>query len=244
MRYKLAVLDMAGTTVHDGDAVHTCLHDAMEYIAGVEMTREACNSVMGIPKPVAVATLLREAGAEADAPLVGRIIADFEARMLAYYRSDPAVREIDGAAETFKTLRQMGLKVALDTGFSRKIVDAVIDRLGWGAGGLIDVTIASDEVSAGRPAPYLIFHAMERTGVTDVAAVVKVGDTPSDLREGKHAGVGLVVGVTRGSHTADELRAHPHDALIDTVRDLPELLSRDESARSTNRPARFAMTSR
>ena len=53
---------------------------------------------------------------------------------------------------------------------------------------------------------------------------VKVGDTPSDLQEGTRAGCGMVVGVTSGSHTEEELKGHPHTALIGSVRDLPGLL--------------------
>jgi hypothetical protein len=34
----------------------------------------------------------------------------------------------------------------------------------------------------------------------------------------------MVLGVTSGSHTADQLRPHPHTALIDSIRDLPDVL--------------------
>jgi len=51
-----------------------------------------------------------------------------------------------------------------------------------------------------------------------------VGDTPSDLEEGVSAGCGMVVGVTGGSHTADQLRPHPHTHLISSITELPQLL--------------------
>ena len=39
--------------------------------------------------------------------------------------------------------------MALDTGFSRPIVDAILARLDWTAGLLLDATVTSDEVPRG-----------------------------------------------------------------------------------------------
>ena len=68
-------------------------------------------------------------------------------------------------------------------------------------------------------------HAlMRRFGVTDPAHVAKIGDTPADLLEGTNAQCGLVVGVTEGTHTREELTPHPHTHLIANVAALPALL--------------------
>jgi phosphonatase-like hydrolase len=226
LQYDLVVFDMAGTTVHDGDAVHHSLMAALQGVAGHAASREAVNAVMGIAKPTAIRGLLSQRGGPTpDEALVDRVHADFVRRMLAFYRTDPAVREIDGASDLFRALRAAGVKVALDTGFDRDIAQVVIDRLGWERDGLVDATVTADEVPEGRPAPHMIAKLMRMTGVTDPARVVKVGDTPSDLHEGTNAGCGMVVGVTEGSHTADELRDHPHTHLIGSIRELPELLS-------------------
>jgi phosphonatase-like hydrolase len=221
MSVELVVFDMAGTTVYDGDAVNVCLRAALE-AAGTVVTRDAVNAVMGIAKPLAIRMLLQDQrdGAVVSEAEVEPIHADFLARMLAYYREDPAVREVEGATETFRSLRQAGIKVALDTGFSRPIVDAILERLGWRETGLIDATVASDEVAHGRPHPDLIFRAMTLTGATDVSRVAKVGDTPSDLHEGFAAGCGWIIGVTQGSHTKEQLRGHPHTHLVPTITDL------------------------
>jgi phosphonatase-like hydrolase len=101
-------------------------------------------------------------------------------------------------------------------------------------GETIDATVTSDEVAQGRPFPDMIFRAMELTGVTDVKRVAKVGDTPSDLGEGMAAGCGWVVGVTGGSHTREELLAHPHTHLIPSIAQLPVCLDTIPSA-STQR---------
>ncbi len=50
----------------------------------------------------------------------------------------------------------------------------------------------------GRPFPYMIFQNMEALHIQSVASVMKVGDTISDIKEGKNAGV-YTVGVVEGS---------------------------------------------
>jgi len=157
-------------------------------------------------------------------PGLDAIHEDFTDRMIEFYRSDPSVGEKPGAGETFRRLRQAGVKVALNTGFSRDIAETLINRLGWDRDGLIDGSVTSDEVERGRPHPDMIRRLMMKLGVEDPRRVAKVGDTPADLLEGKNADCGLVVGVTRGSCPREQLEKFPHDYLISAVNELPELL--------------------
>ena len=221
----LIVFDMAGTTVHDEDFVHQALADALQ-AAGIETTRDEINEVMGYPKPIAIETLLK-ANDEPASSLQERtttIHADFLSRMNGFYREHPAVREIEGASETFGILKKAGIKVGLDTGFSRSTADIIIERLGWMQADLIDVSVTSDEVERGRPYPDMIRRAMELTGVTSMDAVAKVGDTPSDLQEGQQAGCAFNIGVTYGSHTAAQLEVHPHTHMVSSIKEIPALL--------------------
>jgi phosphonatase-like hydrolase len=222
MDIDLVVFDMAGTTVYDGDAVHRALGDAL-HAGGVPVTRDEINAVMGLPKLEAIRQLLERRGG-ATAQRVDTIHDDFVARMIRHYETNPEVRETDGASDTFRRLRAAGIKVALDTGFSRGITDVILERFGWKRDGLIDASVTSDEVARGRPHPDLLFRAMQLTGVTDAKRVAKVGDTPSDLQEGTAAGCGMVVGITSGSHTREQLEPCPHTHLVEGVSALPELL--------------------
>jgi phosphonatase-like hydrolase len=223
MKIQLVVFDMAGTTVYDDDAVNRCVREALGEF-GVHVDRDAVNRVMGEPKPVAIATLLADARGEAletVRSLVAPIHARFERRMLDHYRRSPAVRAVDGAEEVFAALKARGIKVALDTGFNRPIVQAVLERLAWNADGtLIDVVVTSDDVGRGRPHPDMIVRAMSVTGVADAAAVAKVGDTPADLLEGTAAGCGRVIGITSGTHARELLQKHPHTDLVDDLREV------------------------
>lgn len=223
MKIDLVVFDMAGTTVHDADAVHACLLGALS-AQGFDVGRKRVNEVMGLAKPVALRTIMEQSlGRAVEPERVDAAYQDFLRKMIAFYRNDPSVREIRPATEVFRELKRNGIRVALDTGFARAIVDAILDRLGW-RGGLLDATVASDEVERGRPHPDLILRAMALTGVSDPRRVAKVGDTPADLAEGRAAGCGLVVGVTEGSHRPEELEPFPHTHLIPSVAALPSLL--------------------
>ena len=224
-RFDLVVFDIAGTTVYDGDAVATCLREALRHVAGVSFGRDDVNAYMGVAKPVAIGELLHgRLGAVPDAQRVDQVHRDFMDRMLDHYRSNPQVREAGGASAVFVALRSRGIKVALDTGFGRTITDAVLGRLGWTVPAVLDATVTSDDVAHGRPAPDMVHRAMALTGVSDATRVVKVGDTPADLHEGTNARCGMVIGITSGSHTADELRPHPHTALVESVREVPPLV--------------------
>jgi phosphonatase-like hydrolase len=224
MEIELVVFDMAGTTVNDDDSVNRCLRAALA-AAGISVTATQVNRVMGLPKPTAIATLIDESESRsALADRVGGIHDDFVARSIEFYRRDLSVREVPGAARVFEVLKRCGIKVALDTGFSRSIAQVILDRLAWSHNPLIDATICSDEVERGRPHPDMIHALMAQLGVADVRLVAKVGDTPADLQEGENAGCGLVVGVTRGTHSRQELEAFPHTDLIETIAELPALL--------------------
>jgi phosphonatase-like hydrolase len=225
VRIELVVFDVAGTTVRDDDAVHDCLREALAN-AGVRVTRSDVNRVMGIAKPVAINKLLeRHARSRKwSTSHVHDIHATFLQLMIEHYQHSPNVQPMPNAEVTLSKLRAAGVRVALDTGFSRNILDMILLRLGWTDGRLLDATVASDEVERGRPYPDLIVKAMQLTGVTNSAAVAKVGDTPADLDEGAGARCGLVVGVTNGSHTLDELKRHPHTHLISHLGLLPKVV--------------------
>src|SRR5262249_17960150 len=206
---ELVVFDLAGTTVRDGDAVGGAFRAALA-AAGVQGGRGAVDGVMGLAKPAAIRQLLARASATAGEAEVEAIHADFVRRMQRFYAEDPGVGEISGAAEAFRRLRAAGIRVALNTGFSRPILEPLLARLGWSVPQTVDAAVTSDEVEHGRPHPDMIRLLMTRLGITDPGAVAKVGDTWVDLEEGIRAGCGLVVGVGTGTHSLAQLRERSH----------------------------------
>jgi phosphonatase-like hydrolase len=219
----LVVFDMAGTTVHDGDAVNACFRAALAGV-GTQADPEVVKTVMGLPKPEAIRALLAQASRQCTDKEIHVIHDDFARRMREYYATDPSVREIPGAMEAFAVLRRAGVKVALNTGFNRAITDTILARLGWKAPEAIDACVTSDEVPRGRPHPDMIQALMAQLAVREAHRVAKVGDTRADLEEGANAGCGMVIGVTSGSYSRDQLLAIPHTHLVDSVVEVPALV--------------------
>lgn len=120
------------------------------------------------------------------------------------------------------TLRERGVRIAANTGFDRETTAMLLDALGWG-GDFFDAVVCGDDVVLGRPAPDLIFRAMESAGACDVHRVANVGDTALDLLAGHDAGVRWNVGVLSGAHDRSQLEEAPHTHLLPSVAELPSL---------------------
>ncbi len=105
----------------------------------------------------------------------------------------------------------------------------ILEKAGWAQ--TFAANVSSSEVALGRPAPFMIFRAMEASGLASVQEVMNVGDTPLDLQAGTNAGVRGVVGVLTGLHKEDRLRLKPHTDLISSVADLPALIEEKYSLR-------------
>lgn len=227
---------MAGTTVTDQHEVERCFAEAAAQ-TGLPVTAERILAMQGLAKRYVFETLWTEyLGPNADVTRrVDESYAVFRDILENHYRTHGAT-PTEGCLETFAYLRERGIAIALTTGFYRVVTNIILDKLGWrtgldgryvgGPGSLIQASIASDEVERGRPYPQMIERAMTLLNVGNPKAVVNVGDTPSDLLSGRAAGVGLNLGVTNGTHDRDQLDAYPHDYLLNSLAELPELLER------------------
>jgi phosphonatase-like hydrolase len=157
-----------------------------------------------------------DAGREA---LTDAIYRDFSAQADAAYKT---VRPIAGIEEAMRSMRGDGLLLATTTGFGRELNATIFHRLGWGE--QFAASINSDDVVDGRPAPFMIFHAMEAAHVENVADVVVVGDTPLDLQAANNAAARGVIGVTSGAATEERLRRERYTHILPSVAELPALL--------------------
>lgn len=224
---KLVVFDMAGTTVEEQQKVGECLQQAL-IRKNIPLPMDEIHLVMGIPKPVAILQLLEKHLADPsqiNQNLIEEIYRDFEKEMIFFYKNDPEVREKAQASATFRQLRAMGIKVALDTGFNREIADTVIERLAWND--LIDLSVTSDDVEKGRPYPDLIFKAMELAGVNNSQEVMKVGDTASDIQEGLAAQCRFVLGISGGAYSKEELAGENPTHLIEHLEEVLDIIRKE-----------------
>lgn len=224
---RLAIFDMAGTTIHDENNVAKAFQKALNKAGYSQVTLQEANEKMGYSKPQAIRELLEIH--EADSALISKdlidqIHEDFVQGMLHHYANDPEIKAVEGAEEVFNALHEMGIKVALDTGFSRDITDIILKRVGWDQSGHIDATAASDEVPKGRPFPFMIQKIMNSLGIEDPKSVVKIGDTEVDIHEGHNAECLMSIGITSGVYSREELLPHHPTHLAKDLREVLEII--------------------
>jgi phosphonatase-like hydrolase len=218
---RLVVLDVGGTIVEDRGDVPKTLRQAFAN-HDLNVTPAEIGELRGASKREIVRHFveLRTApGVAHREDLIAAIYADFSRQAIDSYKTVPPIA---GAEEAFQKMRGEGLLLATTTGFDREITSSIMTRLGWQK--YFAAIISSDDVTEGRPAPFMIFHAMESARVNSVREVVVAGDTPLDLQAGANAGMRGVVGVLSGVSSAARLRQEPHTHILRSVAGLPDLL--------------------
>jgi len=211
-KIRLAVFDMAGTTVDDlvegVPLVLKCYDDAFK-AHGVSVPMAVLNEQRGRDKW----TVIRELGGGKAEQIYGHFLR-------ALNENTGRVKEIEGSSETFRFLKDRGVRVVTGSGFPAEVAEAIVDRLGWRGRGLIDGWVCSETVGASRPDPAMILYAMKTYGVDDPEAVVKVDDTAKGIEEGVNAGV-YTVGVLTGTQSLQRLEAAGPDTVLGSVAELP-----------------------
>jgi phosphonatase-like hydrolase len=220
-KIKLIALDVGGTLIQDHGEVPAALTGAFSS-HGLTVTPAEISQWRGASKHSLIQHFVDlRAPAARRAALTEAVFADFVARASKAYEN---VQPIAGARETLESLKAQGYLLATTTGFDRRLDDQIMHHLGWK--GHFVANITSDDVAEGRPAPYMLFRAMEAARVDNVTAVMAVGDTPLDLQAADNAGVGAAIGVYSGAATEDRLRRERSTGILPSVAALPALLKK------------------
>jgi phosphonatase-like hydrolase len=218
---KLIVLDVGGTLIQDHGEVPEAMLGAFAR-HGIAVTPAEFSQWRGASKRGMAQHFVELRGPAAGRPaLVEAIYADFAAHASKAYET---VQPIAGAEDALKKLRAAGYLLATTTGFDRRLNDQVFAHLGWHDYFVANIT--SDDVADGRPAPYMLFRAMEAARIDNVNQVMAVGDTPLDLQAGENAGLAAVIGVSSGAASEDRLRQERSTGILPSVAALPALLGR------------------
>ena len=224
-RIRLVILDVAGTIIEDRGEVLAAFRNALRN-NGIEAEESQLQEWKGASKREVIRHFVERqprAALGATASKVERTYSDFREILESHYYKNGA-NPIAGAQATFEWLRNHDIRLATTTGFYREVNNLILTQAGWQK--TFDASICSDDVPLGRPAPFMIFRAMEVVRVTDVAQVVNVGDTPLDLQAGSNAGVRGVVGVLTGAHRAERLRQERHTHILGSIAELPDLVEK------------------
>jgi phosphonoacetaldehyde hydrolase len=201
----LVVFDWAGTTIDFG-----CLAPVAPFIEsfarhGVQVTTVEAREPMGLHKREHLKAMLRMPeiaakwrsihgadASEADVDLLYKAFIPLQMEVID--RHSELVPEL---APCVASLRAAGIKIGATTGYFRAAAERVYEsarRQGYAP----DHAVCAEDVSAGRPAPWMIFRIMEALNIFPAARVAKVGDTVPDIDEGLNAGA-LTIAVTQSS---------------------------------------------
>lgn len=206
MEIELVIMDWAGTTVDYGCFAPVYAFEKAFQETGIPVTMEEIREPMGMLKKDHIRTMLnmtrihtawldtyQKEPSEQD---VERIYEIFEKKLmesLAEY-TDPK----EGCLECVERLREHGIRIGSTTGYTHAMME-VVEKEAAAKGYRPDLLVTPEDAGGyGRPKPYMIFRNMQLLGAGDVRKVMKVGDTASDMQEGKNAGV-YTVGVLEGS---------------------------------------------
>lgn len=217
---RLVVLDIGGTIVEERGDVPQALTTALSH-HGIQSSPDEIRRRRGASKREIVRYFVEKQvapGAGRD-EIITAIYDEFSSILIKAYLSVPAIA---GAESAIRQMRHDGYLLATTTGFDRAVTTSIVQRLGWEQ--YFVATICSDDVAQGRPAPFMLFHAMEAARVENVAEVMAVGDTPLDLQAATNAGLRAAVGVLSGAGTAEALRREPHSHILPSIASLPALL--------------------
>jgi phosphonoacetaldehyde hydrolase len=254
MTIRLVVFDWAGTVIDFGCFAPVEAFRSVFAQVGVPVSVAEARGPMGLHKKDHLRAMLgAPALAQRWAQTMGRPPeeADVEDlyRLVTPLQVNAAARHDDlvpGCVSCVTRLRRAGIAIGATTGYFREAAAAVYEAAAR-HGFVPDVSVGADEVSQGRPAPFMLFRVMEATGVYPATQVAKVGDTVQDIAEGRNAGawsVGVVdsssaMGLTlaefqtlstaeragRREAVSQELLAAGAHAVILSLEELPDLVA-------------------
>lgn len=203
---KAVIFDWAGTIIDYG-----CIAPAQVFIEvfrkrEVIVSMEEARMPMGLAKKDHVRELFKidniqkqwiaEYGRSSNESDVEEIYAELEPALAAIVGNYS--KPIPGAIQLISILQDRGIKVGTTTGYVEEMMNNIIPFTSV-AGLLPDAIVSSSEVSAGRPAPWMIYLNCEIMNVYPLSQMVKIGDTVADIQEGINAGM-WTIGLTKSGN--------------------------------------------
>ncbi len=119
-----------------------------------------------------------------------------------------------GAVDAVRRLEAKGLRLAVASSSNRELIDAVLARLE--VTDSFEVTVSSEEVARGKPAPDVYLEAARRLGV-EPARCMAVEDSASGIRAAHAAGMRVVAYPNRHYPPSADVLALAHAVVLSLV---------------------------
>jgi phosphonatase-like hydrolase len=219
MKIAMVVFDMAGTTVDEGNVVYHTLHKAIQKKCPNVTFEEVLKWGAGKEKLQAIKDTLMGTNMFLNEDTIQEVFKDFLVLLDTAYENLTVV-PTHNTERLFKELRDLGIKVVLNTGYNKVTATSLVKKLNWVEGVNFDLLVTSSDVNNNRPMPDMILYAMEKMNIQDAASVIKVGDSTIDIEEGRNAGCMYNIAVTTGAHTKIQLLAANPNYIFDDIYEL------------------------
>jgi phosphonoacetaldehyde hydrolase len=255
-KIKAVIFDWAGTTIDYGCIAPLAVFLEIFSHYGIPITIEEASKPMGKLKKEHIAELLQmerirkeyksKFDKDPDNKTVEKFYLKFEASLLKILPD--YTQPLPDVIETINKLKKnYDIKIGSTTGYTKEMMEIIIpivEKKGYKP----DYIITSSEVKQGRPYPWMIYHNAINLGVFPMECIIKIGDTISDIEEGRNAGC-WTVGVIEGSSTLglsfdeftkldpfqkEEMKAKTQekyfkahaDFVINSFKEIPELIEK------------------
>jgi HAD superfamily hydrolase (TIGR01509 family) len=182
-RIEAVVFDMDGVLV-DTEHLWDEVREALTEEWGGRYTPEAQEAMMGMSSPE-WSRYLHEVVGLREPPEV--INAEVVRRMLERYEMDLPV--VPGAVEAVRRLAREGYRLAVASSSNRELIDGVLRRLELSE--LFEVTVSSEEVARGKPAPDVYLETAHRLGLPP-GRCAAIEDSASGIRAAHAAGMRVI----------------------------------------------------
>jgi phosphonatase-like hydrolase len=218
MKVEAILFDVIGTTVQEKDpnTVNNCLFQAFTKHS-VIVDSKTLNQFRGRDKKEIIRlTLAANQLPEARAT---QILESFNLNIIDSLHNFSGN---EGAEELFAYLRGKQIKFGLGTGLSRELFELILKHLRWKKSDFDYIGIAN-ELPRSRPHPDMIFDMMKILNVSNPTQFLKIGDTVSDIQEGKHAGV-ITAAMLSGTQPDEVLKSANPDFILKGLPDVKNIV--------------------
>jgi HAD superfamily hydrolase (TIGR01509 family) len=206
---EAVVFDLDGVLVQSEELWDKARRELAEE-HGIEWPDDATDAMMGMSSKEWSQYVHDEVGVPLEPEEINRKVLE---RLEQRYRTD--LPWIPGAQEA---VRRIGAEfpLGLATSSNREIIDIVVEVGGFGD--LLEVTVSSEEVERGKPAPDVYLEATSRIGA-DPRKTAAVEDSTNGLLAAYAAGM-RVIAIPNDAHPPAQKGLEVADVVLQSIEDL------------------------
>lgn len=208
------LFDFDYTLADSSPGIVLCMRHALRSVGREPPDDDTIRAGIGLPLWGTLRRLYGEGSDEDDAEFVRRFVEHAD-RVMADHTT-----LLDGVPEAIRRLRERGMQLGVVSTKFRYRLETILVRDGLRPE--FRCLIGGEDVTRHKPDPEALERALEALRV-ERGAVLYVGDSLVDAQAAERAGIGFVA-VRSGVTDPDAFAAHPSEALLPSVAELPAWL--------------------